>query len=178
VIEQTTALMIEPMLALLRNNQQWATLIIFIILVMEGVIFTTFIFSGTMLVLAVGFLIQNGTLAYWPMFSVIFLGFWVGDTLNFILGNYGKPWLLKFSLINKQTAKIDYAERMVRDNSIWAIALSRFLGPSRPFVTFLAGASGMRQPLFHVVTIAATLVLTFGLLNAGITGMQLWQGMK
>jgi membrane protein DedA with SNARE-associated domain len=177
-VEKAASLVIEPMLALLQGNQQWVTSIVFVILVMEGVVFTTFIFSGTLLVLAVGLLIQNGTLAYWPMFIVIFLGFWVGDTLSFVMGSYGKPWLLKFPLISKRLTIIERAERLIKNYGMWAIILSRFMGPCRPFVTFLAGAFAMRQPIFHLATIAATLFLTFGLLNAGITGAQLWQGMK
>jgi membrane protein DedA with SNARE-associated domain len=178
MLEQANTLMIEPMMALLRGNPQWTIFIIFAILTMEGVIFTTFIFSGTLLVLAVGALILNGTLAYWPMFATIFLGFWCGDTLNYMLGYRGKPWLMTLPLIRRHTAMVDRAERLIADYGIWAIVLSRFMGPSRPFVTFLAGAFGMRQPIFHLATIAATLALTFGLLNAGITGLQLWKGLK
>ncbi|MGL4637716.1 MAG: DedA family protein [Beijerinckiaceae bacterium] len=178
MLEQASTLMIDPMLALLRNNQQWATFIIFMILVLEGVVFTTFIFSGSLLVLAVGVLISNGTFAYWPMFGTIFLGFWIGDTLNFILGNRGKPWLIKFPMINKHAKLIEAAERLISRYDIWAIVFSRFMGPTRPFVTFMAGAFGMRPAVFHIGTIAATLFLTFGLLNAGITGVQLWQGLK
>ncbi len=178
MLEQANTLMIEPMIAMLRGNPQWTTFIIFAILTMEGVIFTTFIFSGTLLVLAVGALIQNGTFNYWTMFATVFLGFWFGDTLNYILGNRGKPWLLTFSIINKRPRLVERAERLITEYGIWAIVLSRFMGPSRPFVTFLAGAFGMRQSIFHLATIGATLLMTFGLLNAGITGLQLWKGLK
>jgi membrane protein DedA with SNARE-associated domain len=178
MLEQANTLMIEPMVAMLRGNPQWTTLIIFAILTLEGVIFTTFIFSGTLLVLAVGALIQNGTLAYWPMFATIFMGFWFGDTLNYLLGNRGKNWLLKVPMIAKRKSMVDRAEKLIIDYDIWAIVLSRFMGPSRPFVTFLAGAFGMRQSVFHLATIAATLAITFGLLNAGITGLQLLKGLK
>jgi membrane protein DedA with SNARE-associated domain len=70
------------------------------------------------------------------------------------------------------------AERLIANHGWMAIFISRFLGPSRPFVTFLAGTCRMAQMPFHVATAASTLLLTAGLLNAGITGVQLFEKFK
>ena len=168
----------EPMLAFLRENAAYAPMILFAIMLLEGVVVTTFLFSGVVIILAAGALIQGGVLAYGPVFLGIFTGFWVGDTINFMLGHKGERWFRNLAVVRSRPQLVAKAEALLEKWGWMAIFGSRFLGPSRPFVTFLAGVFRMQPAVFHVATIAATALLTAGLLNAGMTGVQLWQGWK
>jgi membrane protein DedA with SNARE-associated domain len=168
----------EPMLAFLRTHAAFAPLILFGIMLLEGIIVTTFLFSGVVIILAAGALIQGGILPYGPVFIGIFAGFWMGDTINFMLGHRGERWFRNLGVVRSRPQLLTKAEALLVKWDWMAIAASRFLGPSRPFVTFLAGVFQMRPAVFHLTTIAATLLLTAGLLNAGMTGVQLWQGWK
>ncbi|MFM9973997.1 MAG: DedA family protein, partial [Beijerinckiaceae bacterium] len=82
--------MMEPILAFLRTHAGLAPLILFGIMLLEGIILTTFLFSGVVIVLAAGALIQSGVLPFAPVFFGIFLGFWIGDSINFMLGHKGE----------------------------------------------------------------------------------------
>lgn len=170
--------MMEPILAFLRTHAGLAPLILFGIMLLEGIILTTFLFSGVVIVLASGALIQSGILPFAPVFFGIFLGFWIGDSINFMLGHKGEHWFRNLSIVRKRAHLLQKAEALILKWDWMAIFLSRFMGPSRPFVTFLAGTFHMRPSVFHGATILATLLLTAGLLNAGMTGVQLWQGWK
>jgi membrane-associated protein len=128
--------------------------------------------------LAAGALIQAGVLSYPHVFLAIFTGFWVGDTINFHLAHRGEAWFRSLSVVRSREAVLARAEALIARWGIAAIFLSRFLGPSRPFVTFVAGVLRMPPAGFHVATIIATLLLTFGLLNAGITGLELFERLK
>jgi membrane protein DedA with SNARE-associated domain len=130
---------LETISGFMRTHALWAAPVLFGIMVLEGVILTTFIFSGSVMILAAGALIQADVLEYTSCFLAIFVGFWLGVT---------------------------------------AIFISRFMGPSRAFVTFLAGACHMNQKDFHLATLVSTFLLTYGLLNAGMTGLQLWDRFK
>jgi membrane protein DedA with SNARE-associated domain len=165
---------VEPMLALLRNHADWAPLIVLGIMVLEGVIVTTFLFSAVVVSLATGVLIHNGALPYGPMFLAIFTGFWIGDTINFMIGYRGDSWFRSLNAVKKRPKLVAKAEALIENWGWAAIFISRFMGPSRPFVTFLAGACHMRHLQFHIATAVSTLLLTWGLLNAGITGAELW----
>jgi membrane protein DedA with SNARE-associated domain len=169
---------LEPVMAFLRAHATTAPLILFGIMVLEGVILTTFIFSGTLMTLAAGALIQAGVLSYPHVFLAIFTGFWVGDTINFHLAHRGEAWFRGLSAVRSREVMLARAESLIARYGVVAIFLSRFMGPSRPFVTFFAGVLRMPPAGFHIATIIATLLLTFGLLNAGITGVELFERWK
>jgi membrane protein DedA with SNARE-associated domain len=177
-MELLTRDMAEPILAFLREHARWAPMILFGIMLLEGIIVTTFIFSGVVIILASGALIQGGILPYGPVFIGIFTGFWMGDTINFMMGHKGERWFRNLAMVRSRPQLVAKAEALLVKWDWMAIAASRFMGPSRPFVTFLAGVFQMRPMVFHLATIAATLLLTAGLLNAGMTGVQLWNSIK
>jgi membrane protein DedA with SNARE-associated domain len=170
--------LVEPMLAFMRTHASWAPLILFGIMLLEGIIFTTFIFSGTVVILAAGALIQNQTLSMTPVFLAIFTGFWVGDTINFMIGQTGEKWFRGLKVVKDRPEMLTKAEAFLIKWDVLAIFLSRFMGPSRPLVTFLAGTFHMRPYSFHAATVISTFLLTAGLLNAGITGVELLKNWK
>ncbi len=169
---------LEPVMAFLRAHAATAPLIIFGIMVLEGVILTTFLFSGTLMTLAAGALVQAGVLSYPHMFLAIFTGFWVGDTINFHLAHRGEGWFRNLGVVRSREDMLHRAEALIRKWGTAAIFISRFMGPSRPFVTFFAGVLRMPPTGFHVATILSTLLLTAGLLNAGMTGVELFERWK
>ncbi len=166
---------LEPVMAMLRAHAAVAPLILFGIMVLEGIILTTFLFSGTLMTLAAGALIKAGALDYWSVFVAIFAGFWMGDTINFALAYRGESWLRNLDAVKRRQALLERAEALIAKWGTAAIFISRFMGPTRPFVTFFAGVLRMPPGGFHIATVLATLLLTFGLLNAGMTGVELWE---
>ena len=167
--------LIELMLAFLKTHSAWAPLILFGVMFLEGIILTTFIFSGVVFALATGALIKSGILPYGPVFFAIFMGFWVGDTINFMIGEKGERWFRNLSLVKSRPQMLEKAEAFLTKWDVLAIFFSRFMGPSRPFITFLAGTFHMRPLQFHAATIISTFILTALLLNAGMTGVELWK---
>jgi len=163
---------------LLRMHAAWAAPILFAVMLLEGVVFTTFLLSGTLLALIAGGLIQAGFIGYPPVFAAIFLGFWVGDFINFELGRRGERWIRGLRAIEKRPDLVAKAENLIARHGWAAIFLSRFLGPTRPFVTLIAGACRMPSSAFHAATAASTALLVAGLLNAGMTGVDVWRQWK
>jgi membrane protein DedA with SNARE-associated domain len=166
---------LEPMVAFLRANSAYVPLILFGVMLLEGIVLTTFIFSGVVFCLAAGALIQTGALSYAPVFLAIFTGFWVGDTINFHLAHRGETWFRGLTVVRDRPHMLEKAEAFIKKWGLAAIFASRFMGPSRAFVTFLAGVLRMPPTGFHVATIVSTLILTAGLLNAGMAGVELWE---
>ncbi len=166
---------LDSLTVFMRTYAAWAPLMLFGIMLCEGVILTTFIFSGSVMIVAAGVLIQAGVLEYTSCFLAIFLGFCLGDWINFEIGRRGEHWFRNLGMVKNRPGLMLRAERMITQYGVAAVFLSRFMGPSRVFVTFLAGSCHMRPQPFHAATALATLLLTFGLLNAGMTGLQLWE---
>jgi membrane protein DedA with SNARE-associated domain len=169
---------LDALTGFMRTYAAWAPLILFGIMLCEGVILTTFIFSGSLLIFATGALIQAGVLEYTSCFLAIFLGFCVGDAINFEIGRQGEHWFRGLAMVKKRQRMLQGAESIMAKYGIVAVFMSRFMGPTRVFVTFLAGACHVRPKDFHMATWVATFLLTFGLLNAGMTGLQLWDKYK
>jgi membrane protein DedA with SNARE-associated domain len=168
----------EGMIAFMRTHAAYGPAMLFAIMLLEGVIVTTFIFSGTLMILAAGALIQAGILPYGVTFAAIVLGFWAGDWLNFALGHHREAWFRNLAMVRKREALVQRAEQMLTQWGGAAVFASRFMGPLRPFVTFLAGVFRVRPVIFHAATLACTILLTAGLLNAGMTGLQLLDRLK
>jgi membrane protein DedA with SNARE-associated domain len=162
--------MLDAITAFMKLHAAWAPPILFSIMLLEGVILTTFIFSGTLMILAAGALIQAGVLSLGPCAVAILLGFWLGDWINFELGRRSETWLRSFGVVQRNVALLDRAEAFLKRWDKAAIFLSRFMGPLRPFVVFLAAPAGISARTFHVMTVLSTLLVTAGLLNAGMTG--------
>jgi membrane protein DedA with SNARE-associated domain len=169
---------LDAITGFMRLHAAWGPPILFGIMLMEGVILTTFVFSGTLMVLAAGALIQSGVLGLGPCFAAIVAGFWVGDWINFELGKRSEAWLRTFGVVQRNAVLLDRAEAFVKRWDVAAIFLSRFMGPLRPFVVFLAGPAGVPARTFHLMTLLASIVVTAGLLNAGMTGVQLLERWK
>jgi membrane protein DedA with SNARE-associated domain len=165
---------LDGLTVFMRTYASWAPLILFGIMLCEGIVLTTFIFSGSVMIVATGALIQAGVLEYSSCFLAIFLGFCMGDWINFEIGRRGEPWFRGLGMVKSRPALMMRAETMITKYGTVAVFMSRFMGPTRVFVTFLAGACHMRPKDFHMATAVATFLLTFGLLNAGMTGLQLW----
>jgi membrane protein DedA with SNARE-associated domain len=164
--------------AFMRTHAVWAGPILFAIMALEGVILTTFIFSGSLMILAAGALVQQGVLPLAPTFVAIVLGFWFGDWVNYEFGRRGEAWMRSFAIVQRNVALLDRAEAFLGKWDKASIFLSRFMGPLRPFVVFLAWPAGIRPGVFHAMTLLSTLLVTAGLLNAGMTGVQLFERWK
>jgi membrane protein DedA with SNARE-associated domain len=170
--------MLESITAFMRAHAAYGAPILFCIMVLEGVILTTFLFSGTVMILAAGALIQAGVLSAPHCFVAIVAGFWLGDWINFEMGRRSEQWLRGFGVVQRNAALLDRAEAFLKRFDKAAIFLSRFMGPLRPFVVFLAGPAGISSRTFHVMTFLSTLLVAAGLLNAGMTGAQVLERWK
>jgi membrane protein DedA with SNARE-associated domain len=166
---------LDTITGLMRAHAAWGAPILFGIMVLEGIILTTFLFSGSLMILAAGALIQAGVLAPAPCVVAIVAGFWLGDWINFEMGRRSETWLRTFGVVRRNAALLDRAEAFLKRWDKAAIFLSRFMGPLRPFVVYLAGPAGVPTRTFHLMTLLSTLLLTAGLLNAGMTGVQLFE---
>jgi membrane protein DedA with SNARE-associated domain len=169
---------IDGIATFMRSHAAWAGPILFAVMALEGIILTTFIFSGSLVIVAAGALIQQGVLPLAPCFTAIVAGFWFGDWINYEFGRRGEAWMRSFAIVQRNVGLLDRAEAFLSRWDKASIFLSRFVGPMRPFVVFLAGPAGISPATFHLMTLLSTLLVTAGLLNAGMTGMQLWDRLR
>lgn len=164
---------LEAIVAFMRAHGHWSLPILFGIMVLEGILATTFIFSATLMTLAAGAMVQAGALGLASAFATIVAGLWLGDWINYAIGRRGEAWARTTPFVRRRLDLLQKAERLIVRHGAAAIFLSRFMGPLRPFVTMLAGAAGMPARPFHLATLAATGLSTAGLLYAGMGGVEL-----
>jgi len=164
--------------AFMRAHAAWAAPILFGVMALEGVIVTTFIFSGALFIVMAGAMVQAGVLDYGQAFAAMALGFWLGDTINYELGLRAEHRIRGLGVVKSRPGLVARAEAMIARYGWMAIFASRFLGPLRPFVTLIAGACRMPRRPFHVATVISTLLLVAGLMNAGMVGVQLWDRLR
>lgn len=163
--------LILQQLDLLQRHAGLVFVVLFLAMAMEGVVFTTLLMSGTVVLLAAGAAIAAGSLSYTPTFIALVLGLWAGDTASYWLGRRAKPWLMRQSFVARRADAMAKGEAMVARHGWLAIFVTRFMGPVRPFVTLAAGACNMGAVAFHVTTLVSTAIVTAALLQAGMTGL-------
>jgi membrane protein DedA with SNARE-associated domain len=165
--------LVQSALMLLQQNAAVAPGILFTAMLLEGIVLTTFIFSATLLALAAGMLIQAGLLSFFPTSLAIFAGLWMGDAINYALARRGKDCFHLLRAVQQRKHLVQRAESLVSRWGFIAVFSSRFMGPSRPFVTFMAGVMKMSAVRFHIASATSTLLLTFVLLAGGMKAAQM-----
>jgi membrane protein DedA with SNARE-associated domain len=165
--------LVQSALTLLEHYAAIAPGILFAAMLLEGVVLTTLVFSATLLMLAAGMLIHAGHLSFSPTFIAIFSGLWMGDAINYALARRGRGWFYRLRAVQKRKRLVERAEALLSRWGFIAVFSSRFMGPTRPFVTFLAGATQMSAVSFHIASAISTLLLTFLMLACGMRVAQM-----
>ena len=131
-----------------------------------GLVVTPFL-PGDSLLFAAGALAGAGFLSLWILIPVIFIAAFLGDNLNFAIGNF-----LGHRLINSKRKIInqDYLQRthgFYEKHGGKTVILARFIPIVRTFAPFVAGLGSMIYRRFLIFCILGNLIWIFLFTFAG-----------
>jgi membrane-associated protein len=127
-----------------------AYLIIAALVFGEAAIFIGFVFPGETAVLLGGFLASTGHLNLTALCLLVFLAAVVGDSIGYEVGKHLGPRVISLGVFARHQARLDSAQRMLRDRGGWAVLAGRFTAFLRAVMPGLAGLSNMRYGKFLV----------------------------
>jgi membrane-associated protein len=116
----------------------------------EAAVFLGFVVPGETAVLLGGFLASTGHLDIVALCPIVFVSAVVGDSVGYEVGRVLGPRVLRLRAIASHSARLERAERQLRERGGPAVFLGRFTAFLRAVVPGLAGLSRMPYPKFLV----------------------------
>jgi undecaprenyl-diphosphatase len=104
------------------------------------------VFPGGTLVSVGGFLAAQGYFSVWEIILFAVIGAIIGDYLGYSLGRWGGAWMIKKGLFKEEW--MTRGEAFFKKHGAKSIFWGRFVGATRAFVPFIAGAGRMPQGKF------------------------------
>lgn len=135
-----------------------AMLVLALAMAIEGLFLIGMIIPGSLLMFAAGAIAVAGQLPLVPVLLVCALGAWAGDCASFALGRALRSRLPALAQRWRLSGTLQRAETFFADHGGKSVLLGRFIGPLRPLVPAIAGASGMRATHFVLIDLVAALL--------------------
>ncbi|MEP9352009.1 DedA family protein [Xanthobacter sp. KR7-65] len=150
-----------------QQNQTLAPAVVFGLAFGESLALISFFIPATVLLLAIGALIEASGLHFFPIWLAAASGAALGDAISYWLGFHYKDRAKTFWPLSRRPDLVARAEDFFQRFGVWGIAIGRFFGPIRAVVPLVAGILAMRQTHFQVANVASAAVWAFAMLAPG-----------
>jgi membrane-associated protein len=125
-----------------------AYLIIAALVFGEAAVFIGFVLPGETAVVLGGFLARTHDLNIVALCGIVFVSAVVGDSVGYEVGRIFGPRVLRLRFVVNHSARLERAQRSLRERGGPAVLLGRFTAFFRAVMPGLAGLSEMRYPKF------------------------------
>lgn len=135
-----------------------AALILALAAAVEGLFLIGMLIPGSLLMFSAGAIAVAGEIPLTPVMLVAALGAWLGDCFSFYLGWRYRHHLPAIAARLRAPGAIARGEQFFARHGGKSIVLGRLIGPLRPLVPAIAGASAMRPSHFMAIDLIAALL--------------------
>jgi membrane protein DedA with SNARE-associated domain len=156
--------------AFLAANSDVAPFVASALAAAETTAFISIFIPSTLLLVGVGAAVSTGAVAFLPIWLGATLGAIAGSSFSFFLGRHFGDGLLEHPRLARFAAEIERARGLFARWGYLALFLGHFLGPLRPVVFLLAGASRMKVVPFLAVNAVAAASWAFAVPKSGEMG--------
>ena len=163
---------ISETIAFIGANSEWTFPIIFIISFGESFVFASFLFPGTTIMIAAGFLVPDGTIPFMPLVAGAVLGAVLGDAISWWLGRrYGKV-LTGMWPLSRNPELIERGRKFFLRFGGASVFIGRFFGPMRAVIPLVAGITRLPAFEFWLANIGSAIVWAPAMLVPGVLGVK------
>ncbi|MFS8039177.1 DedA family protein [Xanthobacter sp. AM11] len=153
--------------AFVKQNQGLAPAVVFGLAFGESLALVSFFIPATVLLLAIGALIEASGLHFFPIWLAAAAGAALGDALSYWLGFHYKERAKSLWPLSLRPDLVARAEDLFQRFGVWGVAIGRFFGPIRAVVPLVAGMFAMRQSHFQIANVASAALWAFVMLAPG-----------
>ena len=145
----------------------WTYIILFLIIFVEtGVVVMPFL-PGDSLLFAAGAFAATGVLNVWLLLVLLFIAAFLGDTLNYSIGNYFGPKVFRKDYRFLKREHLLKTQAFYEKHGGKTIIFARFIPIIRTFAPFVAGVGTMKYSKFLSYNIIGGFVWVVGFIAAG-----------
>ena len=161
----------QGLVAVVRDHEAWAAPICFVLAFGESLAFVSVLLPATLVLVAVGGLVGQAGLAFWPVFVAAAVGAALGDWLSFWIGRRFEDRVSRLWPLSRHPEMLTRARGYVDRWGAAGVFLGRFLGPLRATVPLIAGLAAMPALPFQAANWTSALVWAFLVLGPGAFGL-------
>ncbi|MFT4996914.1 MAG: membrane-associated protein [Chitinophagales bacterium] len=147
----------------LRDNQQYALLVVPIVAFLEATIGIGVFVSGVFLLAICTVMYTEQIASLSQMLPLAFAGAMLSDHCGFYIGRWAGPKFHHTKFGIKHRVRFEKTEKFIVRFSWWAVIFGRLMSTIRSFVPFVIGVSGMKPLRFSLFDLLACGVWTTGL---------------
>jgi membrane protein DedA with SNARE-associated domain len=157
----------DTVLALAHEHMALAEPLVFVLGFAESVVLVSLFVPSTVLFLAIGALHYTAGGSFWPVWLAGAAGAFLGDVFSYAVGRYFKEGVTDVWPFSSNPKWYVLSRAFFKRWGMPGIVGSKFLGMVRPVVPVVAGAMGMRWPLFVSASAFSCLVWAGVFLSPG-----------
>jgi membrane protein DedA with SNARE-associated domain len=150
-----------------RTHESWAAPIVGALAFGESLAFISLLIPAWTVLLAMGVLIGETGISFWPILVAGAVGAALGDWLSYWIGIKAGPAIANVWPLSRNPTLIPQGERFVTRWGALAIFIGRFFGPLRAAVPLVAGIFLMPWWRFQVANFTSAFVWVAVLLTLG-----------
>lgn len=167
--------LIDLTTAFVKEHQHLAPAVVFGLAFGESLALISFFIPATVLLLAIGALIEASGLHFFPIWLAAAAGASLGDAISYWFGFHYKERAKTFWPLSRRPDLVVRAEDFFHRFGVWGVAVGRFFGPVRAVVPLIAGVLAMRQSHFQIANVASAAIWAFAMLAPGALALK-WMG--
>ncbi|MFG1360229.1 DedA family protein [Xanthobacter pseudotagetidis] len=167
------AAMVDATTKFLQDHPNLMPLVMFGLAFGESLALISFLVPATVLMLAIGALVEASGLSLWPVWLAAVVGASLGDAVSYWLGYHYKDRAKTFWPLSRRPDLVARAEDFFTRFGVWGVAIGRFFGPLRAVVPLVAGILAMRHMPFQVANVGSAMVWSFAMLAPGAAATKL-----
>jgi len=153
-----------------RDHEYWAAPVVAALAFGESLAFISLLIPAWAALVAIGILIAQSGINFWPIFFAGALGAALGDWLSYWIGSKFKGSIAGMWPLSRHPQLLPRGEAFIRRWGVLAICIARFSGPLRASVPIVAGIFGMAYWPFQLANFGSALVWAAVLLKLGDVG--------
>ncbi|TKI07134.1 DedA family protein [Martelella alba] len=158
-----------------RQHEAWAAPVAFTLAFGESLAFLSLLLPATVVLLALGALIGEAGIDFWPIYAAAVAGGFFGDWLSYWIGHHYQDRIAHVWPLSSHPNMLARGHAFFARWGVLGAFIGRFFGPLRAVVPLIAGMCEMPRGYFQLANLGSAILWAFGLLAPGAFGIP-WLG--
>lgn len=159
-----------------RTNESLVEILLFALGFAESLVFVSLFVPASALFLAIAALEGAAGNPFLPILLAGAAGCFVGDMVSFVIGGHIKDNVAGCWPFTRNPLWLPRARALFERRGMLAILISKFVGPLRPVIPFVAGAMHMPLVPFILASASSSLIWSAAFLAPSYYGLRYFSG--